>query len=85
MNEENKKIGLSFGVLSPSLRKQLKEQGFKYDSEIIRNFEQELDAVNRLRFGSGLLTDSMVDKIIPKLYKKIITHVAKKNKLRILI
>lgn len=80
---ENRKIGLSFGVMSPKISVQLKEQKFSFNKEKIIIFEKEIDAINRLRFGSNLLTDSMVDKIIPKLYKKIVTHVAKENKLSV--
>lgn len=75
----NQKVGLSYGVLSDPLEKQLDKQGLKYDKNKIAQFEAEREAVNTLRFGSGLLTDSMVDKILPKLHKKIITHVAKAN------
>ncbi len=81
--ETTKKIGLSFGVLSPPLSKQLKEQGFKYDKEKVAVFEREATAINQLRFGSNLLTDSMVGKIVPKLYKKILQHVVKVNKLKV--
>ena len=72
-------VGLSYGVLSDPLDKQLEKQGLKYDKKKIAQFEAEREAVNTLRFGSGLLTDSMVDKILPKLHKKIIAHVAKAN------
>ncbi len=80
---ENKNIGIGFGILAEPLAKQLKKQGFKFNVEKIKYFEREREAINTLRFGSNLLTDSMVDKIIPKLYKKIIAHVAKENKLKI--
>lgn len=80
---ENKKIGLSFGCLSEPISKQLKIQGFKFNEKNVTVFEKEVDAINQLRFGSNLLTDSMVDKIIPKLYKKIVAHVAKENGLSI--
>ena len=79
--QEKRQIGLSFGILSDSISKQLTAQKFIFDKKIIKNFEDEVDAINTLRFGSGLLTDSMIDKIISKLYKKIVQHVAKKNKL----
>lgn len=80
---ENRKIGLSFGVMSPKISVQLKEQKFYFNKEKIIIFEKEIDAINTLRFGGNLLTDSMVDKIIPKLYKKIVQHVAKENKLSV--
>jgi len=62
---ESQTIGLSYGVLSDPLDKQLDKQGLKYDKKKIEQFEAEREAVNTLRFGSGLLTDSMVDKILP--------------------
>jgi hypothetical protein len=79
----NKNIGISFGALSQPLSKQLKSQGFKFNPDKIKTFEKEIDAINQLRFGSNLLTDSMVDKLIQKLYKKIVSHVAKENKLKV--
>lgn len=83
--EENKSqsLGLSFGVLSDELSKQLDRQGYKYDAKKMSVFEKEVEAINQLRFGSNLLTDSMVDKIIPKLYKKVVAHVAKENGLTV--
>ncbi len=79
--ETVKQIGLGFGVMSPPISKQLKQQGFKFNKEKIKGFENEVHAINTLRFGSNLLTDSIIDKIVPKLYKKIVAHVAKENKL----
>jgi hypothetical protein len=76
---ENQNVGLSYGVLSAPLSKQLDEQGLKYDPKKMEQFEIECDAINTLRFGSNLLTDSMVEKILPKLHKKIVAHVAKAN------
>ncbi len=78
--EATKKIGLGFGVLSDPISKQLKKQGSKYNVEKVKGFEKQVDALLTLRF-SDLLTDSMMNKIVPKLYKKIVDHVAKENKL----
>lgn len=75
----NQTVGLSYGVLSDPLDKQLDKQGLKYDRKIIGRFQKEREAVNYLRFGSCLITDSMLDKILPKLHKKIIAHIAKAN------
>lgn len=80
---ESKQIGLGFGIMSDSISKQLKDQGFKFNAKKVKIFEQEVEAINRLRFGSNLLTDSMVNKIIPKLYKKIVSHVVKENSLTV--
>jgi len=81
---ENQSVGISYGILSEPLDKQLDKQGLKYDKKKIAEFQEELEAVNILRFGSGLLTDSMVDKILPKLHKKIMAHVAKANGMSII-
>lgn len=78
-----RKIGLGFGVLSAPLVEQLEKQDFKFKEQVIKDFQKEVDAINVLRFGSGLLTDSIVEKIIPKLYKKIVAHVVKENKLSV--
>lgn len=83
MSEEQNKtrtIGLSYGVLSDPIAKQLDKQGFKYDKEKIEVFQREITAINTLRFGSELLTDSLVEKILPKLHKKIVAHIAKANR-----
>lgn len=79
----NKIVGLSYRILSPSLDEQLDRQGFKYNKKKIKLFEAERQAINTLRFGSGLLTDGMVNKILRKLHKKIIAHVAKANGLSV--
>lgn len=81
---DNSNIGLSYGIMSDKLSKQIKDQGFDFDKSKIEIFQKEVDAINCLRFGSNLLTDSMVDKIIPKLHKKIVSHIASKNKLKAL-
>lgn len=77
----NKTIGIGFGVLSDSISKQLKNQGFDYDKKVVEVFESEMDAINTLRFGNSLLTDSDTDRITKKLYKKIVSHVCRKNKI----
>lgn len=78
----NRQIGIGFGVMSPPLAEQLTKQGFRFDAEKVKIWQQEIDAINRLRFGSNLLTDSMVDKMLPKLHKIIVKHICAKNKLK---
>jgi hypothetical protein len=77
--EDLKQVGLSYGILAQPLNIQLDKQGFKYNKKTVEVWESERQAINTLRFGSGLITDSMIDKIIPKLHKKIVQHVAKQN------
>ena len=45
---ENQTVGLSYGVLSDPLDKQLDKQGLKYDKKKIAQFEAEREAVNTL-------------------------------------
>lgn len=77
----NTTVGLLYGIISEPISEQLKKQNLKFNPDKISEFEKEIEAINILRWGSGLLTDSMVDKILPKLHKKIIAHVAKANKM----
>lgn len=79
--EEIKKIGLSYGCLADDLSKQLTKQGFKFNKEKVAQFQKQVDAINVLRFG--LLTDSMVDKLLPKLHKQVCSHVAKQNQMKV--
>ena len=51
----NQTVGLSYGVMSDPLDKQLDKQGLKYDKKKIAQFEAEREAVNILRFGSRLV------------------------------
>lgn len=83
MSTEKITIGIGFGVLSEPIDKQLRKQGFKFDKDKIAIYVKEVEAINVLRFGSGLLTDAMTSKLTKKLYGKIIRHVAAKNKLTI--
>lgn len=77
---ESKQVTIGYGVLCEPIAKQLKKQGFKYNHDTIKRYEKELQALNMLRFGSGILTDSMFDKILTRLHKKIIAHVKHTNK-----
>lgn len=78
---DNKTIGIHFGALCDSIKEQLDKQGFKYDPKRVKYFQRHADAITTLRFGD-LLTDSMLNKINQKLYKKIVQHVAQKNKVK---
>ncbi len=74
---------LSFGALTESLHTQLDKQGFKYNKQIIDRCQQEREAILLLRIGgNNLLNDSMHEKIVSKLYRCIVTHVCKYNKIK---
>ncbi|WP_276979210.1 hypothetical protein [Flavobacterium filum] len=73
-------IGLSYGVLSDSIARQLDEQGLKYNKEIISNFTKFKNAINGMML-CDILTDSEVTRITKRLHIKVIEHVAKHCKL----
>jgi hypothetical protein len=73
-------VGIYYGVLSEPLSEQLSKQNLKYDKKKVAYFQKELNAINTLRFGTVLLTDSMVDEILPKLHKAIVAHVAEQKR-----
>jgi hypothetical protein len=79
---ETKQFGIHFGALSDSISKQLEKQGLKFNAKEVDQFQNDLDAIQRLRFRS-ILTDTTSSKCFEKLYKKILTHITKTNKLKV--
>lgn len=79
----NTEIEIHFGALADPIAKQLESQGFSFAKERVEIFQKELDAITQLRFGSHLLSDSMVNSLYQKLHKTIVKHVAQNNKLQI--
>jgi len=75
-------FGIRFGLLSPKIAKQIKEQGLKYNGDDVEEFERMRDAIFTLGFG-GLIIDSQEKKLWIKLYNKILRHVGKVNKCNI--
>lgn len=71
-------IGISYGAMSDTISDQLIKQGLSFNKETIENFEKCRDGLLRCRFA-GIIIDSQYDKILPKLHKKIMQHVAKSN------
>jgi len=60
--------------LSDPIGKQVKSQGFQFDGKQMINFQEQSDAILKLRFA-GILTDSMMDKAHVKLFGHIKKHV----------
>ena len=73
-------FGIRFGVLAPKVHEQIEEQKLKYDKEFIEGIERNLDSIHDLSF-SDYLNDSTREKIMQKMYKRIVAHVKMKNKL----
>lgn len=77
----NKTIGLHFGALADSISDQLTKQGFGFDKEQVEHFEKVSDALTMVSL-SDLIPDSVKEKANQKLYKKVVAHVCKHNKLK---
>jgi len=75
-------FGLHFGALADDLSDQIKSQGFKFDEKQIKAFQDNVDSLLKLRFAD-LVNDSQHEKIQRKLYKRIVSHVCKINKLKV--
>ncbi len=76
----SKSLKIAYGAISYPLSMQLKMQGFKFDKDRLKRFQKEVDAVNYLRLGSHVMTDSMVDKALAKIHKALGKHIAEYNK-----
>ena len=66
-------LGLSFGLMTISLKDQLAEQGFKLGKKDLRIAVKLCDSVNWLGIH-GMVSDSEIDKV----RKKILRFIAKK-------
>ena len=74
------KLGISYGILAPSIEKQLKEQGFTLSEnknktslpkcEFIQKMRKR---VNHLRM-SNFLTEAEADKVCQRMQKYIVKH-----------
>jgi hypothetical protein len=76
---EQTQIKIAFGVMTPTLATQLKQQGFKYDGEKVRYMEKLRECTMHLKFA-GLISDKQDAAIRKKLFTKIKSHVNSKNK-----
>lgn len=78
----NTSIGIHFGALCEDIKEQLTAQKFEFDLKIVTGFQRSADAILQLSFGD-ILTDSQKDKCYKRLHKKVVSHVAKVNKLTV--
>jgi len=79
---EKKQIRIGFGALVPTIAKQLKEQGFKFDAKKVKHFEKLRESITYLAFAD-LITENHRDRATQKLFNKIKSHVVLKNKLSV--
>lgn len=76
---EKKEIGFCYGPLCDPLDKQCEKAGWKFAKERIAQFEKERQAMLTLRFGNRILTDSIYDKLLASLHRKLVSYIAKAN------
>lgn len=81
--EENKQFRIGFGALVAPIATQLKEQGFKFDTQEVKHFEKLRESITYLQF-SDLINDKTREKATQKLFTQIRQHVMKKNKLNLI-
>ena len=81
VSKPTKHVKIGFGGLVEPLAKQLKEQELKYTEEDVEIFQECNDAIFTLHI-CDVLTYSEVEKARQKLYKQILAHIKKKNKLK---
>ena len=75
-------IALSLGIVSDPLGTQLEKLGFKYKDSVITELEGCRKAMNDLKWTSPpLLNDKQYNLIKTKIYKRVVGHVCKVNKL----
>ena len=63
-------IGLHFGIMYPSIPKQLRQAGMVFDPVKALHWEEERKAIHRLGFG-GILPDHLIQRCFQKLIDKI--------------
>lgn len=73
-------FGIQFSLFAPKFAEQITSQNLKFKEETVKEFQEQYEALMILRF-SDLLTDKIFNTIQAKLYKKIVAHVKKINKL----
>ena len=74
----NTKIELHYGIMS-KIGTQLKEQGFKYDREVIKALQENSEHVICL-YWDDIITDKEKTKFHARIHRKVVAHVKKMNK-----
>jgi hypothetical protein len=75
-----KYLTIGYGALTATVPVQLKQQGFKFNTQKANHFEKLRDSITYLAFND-ILTDSEIKRVQKKLNLKIKAHIIKENKL----
>lgn len=82
MEPVTKNIGIHYGCMADDLKDQLTAQNLKFKAEDMDRYQKMIDGLNHMRMESVMI-DSMYNKILPKLQKKIMQSVAKSNNMKL--
>ncbi|MEK6881052.1 MAG: hypothetical protein AABY22_15645 [Nanoarchaeota archaeon] len=78
-NKQPPFLKLNFGAMSDKIKTQLSNQGFKYNTTVISEYQKYHDYILHLSF-QNILTDKQKDVAQNKLFNKIKSHLKKANK-----
>jgi hypothetical protein len=71
-------LKINFGAMCDKIKKQLKEQGFKFNPEIINEYQKYSEMILHLWFQK-ILTDKQKDIAQNKLFNKIKSYLKTEN------
>jgi hypothetical protein len=75
-----KTLVIRFGILSPSIADQLKEQGFDYSVKTVESIQSDKDCLSQL-YISGVVNDKEYTNIKVKIFTRLRSHICRKNNL----
>lgn len=72
-------LTIQAGAFADPIGKQLKKQGFKFNKEKVKHFQQNMERITHLKF-SDILSDGATEKARQKLFSQIKRHINMMNK-----
>ncbi len=79
---ETKTFEIGFNLMRGTIAEQLTKQGYKFDADEAEEFESCREGIFVLSINS-MISDKLEARLKEKLFKKVRSHVMKKNKLRL--
>lgn len=79
---ENKTFQIGFNILRGTLTQQMTEQGYKFDAEEMELFDECREAIWSLSINS-MINEKLEARLKEKLFKKVRSHIMKKNKMKL--
>jgi hypothetical protein len=72
-------LDIFYGGMHPPIDVQLKQQGFLFDEEKVKEFESNRQSAVNL-YWANMITNTVYDKILQKIHNKLTFHIKRKNK-----